>query len=534
MKKNAILSLLLAAIMLLASCTNTPAQDTNNPDGTSGQPTSDSSSNTSSPSGPSGGTDPTPAVPKRTEINFSAAEAFSTFDPHYPILSAESGPIRQMYETFCLVEDDYTLTPLLAERYEVAEDGVTYTFYLRKGIKFHNGEELKADDVIFSLQRAKDSPYQYPYTYCMTGFEKVDEYTVKITSEYQFALFAHLVSGIAIVNEKQCTEAGDSFKEHPCGTGAYYFDSQQPNVSLTLKAFEDSWRGSPSIKTINYKVITDPSSALIAFESGEIDMVSVPTADWEMIKAQNKWETVLIDTVQTTYVVYNNEVAPFNDVRVRQAINHAIDRETMVIIAYDGIAEAADVMANPHIVFGATADTTTYEYNPEKARQLLAEAGYPNGLDIPPIQTIGAWIEKVATILQSNLADVGIRTTIEMRESADYVTDLISGNYAIGGMNSNVGYDFSIYSALYQSNYINSNNLARYSNPRVDELFTLGAKTIDPSARQSIYKELIDILQKDAVYAPVFFVKMAYAYNRDLNYRLRVQGTRLFDCSWKS
>jgi len=301
---------------------------------------------------------------------------------------------------------------------------------------------------------------------------------------------------------------------------------------MNLVAFEDYWGGAPSIKKINWRVINDTSTALIAFESGELDVISVPTANWEAIKAQNKWTTRLYDLIHVTYVVVNHEVAPFNNVLVRQAINHAINREDMVLMAADGIAKPAFTMANPDFIFGATDDVTVYNYDPAKAKALLAQAGYPNGLTIPPIITITGYFEKVATILQANLDAIGVKTNVEIREVSTYASGMITGDFAIGIMGIVVGQDYDMYRATYATDRINNLNLARYSNSKVDELFNIAGQTLDREQRLKYYKELISIVQDDAVYAPVFFRQTPMAYDKNLNYKQRLNYVYLKECNW--
>jgi len=469
---------------------------------------------------------------KRTDINLTDSQAFTTLDPHFSGLTVNETAFAQIYETLFLVEDDMSLTPLLAESYDVTDDGLTFTFHLRKGVKFHNGDVFTADDVIYTLERVASSPYMYTYVEPMASFKKIDDYTVEIKAKYKFAQFANYMSYLYILNAKHAKKVGDNLGEDPCGTGPYKFDSQRKNVSMNLVAFEDYWGGVPSIKTLNWKIIEDTSTALIAFESGELDVISVPTANWEAIKAQNKWTAKLYDSIHITYVVVNHEVPPFNNVLVRRAINHAINREDMVLIAFDGMAKPAFTMANADFIFGATDDVTVYNYDPAKAKALLAQAGYPNGLTIPPIQTIGAYFEKVATILQANLEEIGIKTSVEMNELSTYETNITKGNFAIGIMGIILAQDYDMYRLIYATDLIDTLNLARYSNHRVDELFDLGGQTLDRDQRLKYYKELISIVQDDAVYAPVFFRQFPIAHDKNLNYKRHLNLAYFKECSW--
>ena len=471
----------------------------------------------------------------RTDLNLVVLEVFSNMDPHYLARLVDGLIAYQIYESLFLVEDDQSMTPSLAERYEVSPDGLVYTFHLRRGVTFCNGDVFTADDVIFSLERAMTSPVLFTETEQIESFEKVDDYTVRIRSKDVSAVFARYVSGIFIVNSRHVQQVGD-ISENPCGTGAYMFESQRRNVNITLTANENYWRGAPSIKTLNWEIMGNAAAALISFEAGELDLISVPSANWEAVKAQNRWTTELYPLNHVTFILMNNEIPPFNDIRIRQALSHAINREDMILLAMDGLAEPALTMANPNLVFGATSNVTVYDYNPQRARQLLAEAGYPNGLSIPPISTMGGvYFENVAITLQGALREIGITANIEVRDSVNYIPSLIAGDYSVGVIGATLVQDMDAYRQLYHTNAIdNSLNVARFSNARADELFDIGIRTIDTRARQAIYAELTEILQREAPYAPVFYRSQPIAHDRNLNYAHRLSFVLYRQLSWNN
>ncbi|MCL2006781.1 MAG: ABC transporter substrate-binding protein [Treponema sp.] len=478
----------------------------------------------------------TTAGAARTDLNMAVTEAFTTLDPHYITRIVDSLIVNQIYESLFLVEDDQSLTPQLAERFTVSADGLVYTFHLRRGVTFCNGDQFTADDAVFSLERAIESPVLFAQTELIESVRKIDDYTVEVRARSVSALFATYVGSLAMVNHRFVQSVGDLL-EVACGTGAYVFDSQRRNISITLAANENHWRGAPPIKTLNWTVYGNAAAALISFESGELDIIGVPSANWDTIVAQNQWTTELYPMNHTTYIMMNHEIPPFNDVRVRQAISHAINRDDMVILAFDGLASPALTMGNPELVFGYAQNFTSFDYNPQRARQLLAEAGYPSGLELPPILTLGgSYFENVAVVLQDALRNVGITTRVELRESATYVGSVLMGDYAIGVMGVQLFPDADAHRVIYHSNAINSSlNAARYRNPVVDELFEVGLATIDVPARLRVYAELIEILQRDAVYAPVFFRLVPMAHDRNLNYVHRSTASVLYrENSWRN
>ncbi len=516
MKKLALfLALCMLLTLVLAGCGDSPS--TNGQNGSQGQ----------GQSGPSSGGE------KRTDLHLALVEVPSVIDPHYSNLIVEQTIWSQIYETMVFIEDDGTERPVLATDYTVSDDGLTYTFNLRQGVKFHNGEELKASDVVFSINRCKESARMYSYVEPIAKVEAPDDYTAVITLSYQYAPFVQYVSSLAIINEKHCTEVGDdAFATNPCGTGPYMLDDWQQAISVSLTAFPNYWQGEASIKDVSWKIITDPSTALIAFEAGELDYASIPTANWEDIQNNDKYTSELSITNHTTYLILNHEVAPFDNKLVRQALNYAINKDDMCLMAADGLASVAVTMAKPGLVFGATEDCPTYSYDPEKAKSLLAEAGFPDGFDAGPIKTISGYFEKVAQIAQSNLSAIGVTSSVEMCESSSYMSDCISGNFGVAVMGVTLGRDYAMFDQIYCTQFIDNLDLARYSNSEVDELFKQGVATVDKAEREAIYKKVIDIVQEDAVYVPIFFKQKPIAYNPNLHVTTYLTSTFCYEWSW--
>lgn len=509
MKKHALLlGLSLALALMLCAC------DSGTP---STEPAADPSATDSGP---------------RTDLNLSSTEAVETLDPHYTARSADRAVEFQIYEPLYLIDDDSSEIPLLATDYSVSEDGLTYTFNIRQGVQFHNGEELKASDVVFSYERSMESAHMYSYVEPIVSVDAPDDYTFVIELKAAYAPFMQYVAAIPIVNEKQCLEAGEDFALNPCGTGPYTLSDYQQNVSLSLQSFPDYWDGEPPIHTVNIKVITDTSTALLSFEAGELDYVSVPTASWADVQASGKYNTLTPTSLAVAFLSMNNEVAPFDNKLVRQAVNYALNREDICLMSLDGLAEPISTIANPDYVFGVSDDCISYDYDPDKARELLAEAGFADGFDAGSILVSSGVLEKAAQVVQSNLADVGITATVEMSESSAVVTDCMSGNYTLACMQVGRYPDFATYDMLYQTQYIDNINLARYSNPEVDELFNRGVVTLDQNERLAIYDEILSIVQEDAVYAPMFTPVSPIAYAKELNLTTHLVGSFFKEYSW--
>ncbi len=518
MKKTALLLVLcmvFSAALFGCSDTGTTEGDSTTP------PASDNSENTGE------------QTPARTDLNLALTETPGTFDPHYTSLAVEQTILKQVYEPLIRIVGDGEEFPVLATEYTISEDGLAYTFNIREGVTFQNGDELTASDVVFSFERAKASAYLYTATEAISSIEAPDDHTVVITLSRVYAPFPQYLEQVYIISEDYYNEVGeDTFAAEPCGTGPYTLADYQTAVSATMEAYPDYWGGEAAIKTLNFKVISDTSTTLIAFEAGELDCIGVPPANWADIEASGKYSTQIVSGVNVGFMMMNHEVEPFNDKLVRQAISHAINRDDVCLMAMDGMAVPAYMLPNPDQVTGATEDTVMLQYDPEKAMELLAQAGFPDGFDAGPIKVTSGLVEKVAQVVQSNLAAVGIDSTIEIVELTAYSTDLTNGNYGLGITAATIGYDFSMYSIAYTSSAIGSFNFARYQNPEVDSLFSEALSTVDSEARNAVYKQILDIIQDDAVYVPIFYPATGSAANPNLNYNLD-RGNVYYDWSWK-
>jgi peptide/nickel transport system substrate-binding protein len=468
----------------------------------------------------------------RDDVNIVLEADIATLDPQMSASTCDIQVFINIYDTLVDIDDDGNFIGNLSENWDISEDGLSYTFYLRKGVKFHNGEELKASDVVFSFNRGKESPYLEGQLVAIKDVEAIDDYTVKINLNYSYApLLLALYDQVQILNEKAVTEAGDSYGEHPIGTGAYKFVSHNIGEKVVLERFDDYFKGKAPIKNVVFKVITDENTALIALETGDADfsykipMISVPS-----VMGNKDLATYEIDTVRLNYVLMNTEQAPFDNVKLRQAINYAIDKYTIVQVAEEGMGEVTDSIFSPDI-FGYS-DIDGYEYNPEKAKELLKEAGYGDGLTLT-FKTLDGIYKKAAEIIQENLRNVGITVNIEVEEKNAYIQDLVSGNYEFGNIGVSVGKDADQYSIVFMSG--EQANFSKYSDEELDNLFAKGRETIDKTRRLEIYKEVAQKISDEAVIVPLYYPKIICVSRSklDVGYIDPQEHTKVYYMNWK-
>lgn len=452
----------------------------------------------------------------------------------------------QIYEGLMNYDDlNGEAVPQLAESYEISEDQTEYTFHLRQDVYFHNGEQMKASDVIFSFNRAMQ-PEMMSSSYCtnIASIEALDDYTVKFTLTEPFAPFLVNISWVFIYSEKEVTEQGAEFgtKLALAGTGPYMLSEMDPNVKISVTAFPDYYLGEAAIKNINFSVLTDADAGMIAFESGQLDWYGIGSAEeYERITAMNGFAGEALVANHVTFMVVNpttgNEA--LKNEKVRQAIAYAINKEELNYASFSGYAKEADFMDSPDYEAGAPKGGDAYEYNPEKAKELLAEAGYANGVDCGTILTYSSgYYGTCATAIQAQLAAVGIQVEVEL-------VDLSAGLARI--RQNTMEYDMSVSGYGGTGDYDNvrtfldgrliTNSVdyagAGYDQDWINEKIDAAASVADPASRAVIYEELHNYINNTATQLPLFHKSTFYAWNENLNVVNRTTYPRFYEWSWK-
>lgn len=484
---------------MLAGCSSSGGQTSQNPSGTS-QPSQGAQS----------------GEEKRDYLNLALGANLAILDPQYSTTASEWDLNIDIYDTLVDgVDGDITVfKPCLAESWEISEDGTEYTFHLKEGVKFHNGDPLTADDVVYSINRNMTSPVTSSTTYMMKEVVKVDEKTVKVILNYPYKPFMSMMANfnMGIVNKKLVEQYGNGTPEMVCGTGAYKLESWKTGESIVLKANEDYHGTVPYFKTVTYKIMTNTAAATMAFENGEIDMLSgMGTEDIET--ALENPENKLVEVRRNTwrYLAMNQNMDVFKDVRVRQAICHALDRDSINLIAYDGEMYTDNDLLLGKNSEGYTENIPKYEYNVEKAKELLAEAGVSN-LTLK-LTFIAEYQASLATAVQSCLNAVGINVEMNGLETAAWSEALVGGDYELGLMEmSTLPYntDRAFFAVFHSEGYYNIGN---YFSDEVDEMIIKARTETDEATRVGIYERLAYKVREDAPYAPIVMLKAQVLMN---------------------
>lgn len=485
-----------------------------------------------------GQTDPGTTSEDKDSVSLCVEGAISTLDPYETLAYTSWYVFNNIYETLVINDDDGNVQPCLATAWEPSEDGLVYTFTLVDGAKFHDGSAFTAEDAAYSLMEAKNHAAMNIYTNMIESAEATDDTTLTVTLNRPYASFVSLMSELPIVSS-EFYAAQTNNTEVGCGTGPYMLESVDMNNLVVLKAFSDYRQGEAAIKTVNMKVISDASTAVVALESGDLDFLTLYNMSaYADLDANDKFETELCATLHTAYTSFNLEVEPLDNKLLRQALSYAIDYENVILVAYEGLAKRAYALMGEN-AFGADfSDMVKYEYNPEKAAELLAEAGFAGGLNFADYGVQysyipGGYHEKIAQCIQQNWADIGVTVELVANENID--SDAPAGNFQIATEGGTYTSDMAFMSAMYATSGIGSNNYSRYSNERVDELFSLADATTDSNERAAYYKEICEITAEDALCIPVQHKEIPYVWYKDLNAVVHLSSAHpwyVYEWSW--
>lgn len=420
--------------------------------------------------------------------------------------------------------------PALAESWEISDDGKVYTFKLHDGVKFHDGSSFDAEDVKFSLDRARadDSTNAQKGLFAQIDtVEVVDPATVKVTLKQPQGSFLYNMGwGDAVI---VAPESADGNKEKPVGTGPFKFDSWAKGSSITIVKNPDYWGDPVALDKAEFRIIPDAAAAIPALLSGDVQAFpNMPAGDaLAQIQSDPRFEVVIGSTEGETVLSTNNKKPPFDNLKVRQAIAHALNREE--IIAGNGSGLGTPIGSHFSPGNAAYVDLTgTYPFDPEKAKALLAEAGHPDGfkatLKLPP----PSYARDGGQVIASQLRNVGIELEIIPVEWADWLEQVFK----------NKDYDLSIVSHTEPNDigiYARKDYYFQYDNPAFDKIIAELDVTSDDAKRNELYRQAQEIIAKDAVNGFLFQLPKVGVWDAKLEGMWEnspVQATDLTEVKW--
>lgn len=470
---------------------------------------------------------------RKTDIVIAVSAEAVTLDPQGGWDGNSLIVMRQMFNGLVKYDDNMQIVGDLAESWDFTSD-TSVTFKLKQGVKFHNGEEMKAEDVVFSIERAMASPKVQSFTSNIESVAADDDYTVTVTTSIPYApLMSNLChSANYIVSKKAVEEAGDNFPQAPVGTGAFKFVSWDSGNKIVLERFEDYFASDVLPTTLTFRYMSEGAARTIALETGEVDVVNtVAASDADRVANEDGLTLVNSVTPKIEYLSMNQKITPYANKLVRQAINYAIDRDSLNLLATAGYSEVTDSVVSS-AVSGYTDDVSHYEYNPEKAKELLAEAGYPNGFSTYIV--VGTEARNTeATLIQANLHDIGIEMDIRQMDSTAALEAINNGDddMFLQSYNNTTGDpDTSLYLLFHSTVPASSGNRSFTNIPEVDALLDAGRAEVDTTRRMEIYKQIQQILTDEAVWVPLYSISNSAGIRSDLQgYTTHPSGYVIYD-----
>ena len=470
------------------------------------------------------------APQRRTLIDSRDRYDPKTLDPALATDVPSGRAVAYVFDGLTRFTPDARLEPALAERWEVSPDGKVYTFHLRRGVRFHDGTPFVARHVVQSFQRVLDPATKstgpwvlYPVdgarafadgkAQSIRGLQAPDDSTLRITLERPVAIFLKLLA-MPVASIVPDSVAAD-FRENPIGTGPWKFVEWRHDDYLLFARNAEYFDGPPKTDSLRARIIREASTAVAEFEVGNVDLLYVPEAESRRWEETDERSAMLesAPALRLWYIGINTTRGPLRDVRVRQAINHAIDVGVILERLVGGRGSlAAGVI--PPVLEGADTTRRPYAHDVNRAKQLLTEAGFPNGIDIELWHSEDATFSRVAQSIQSYLAEAGIRARLVQREAAamraaarNGETDMVLKDWYADYPDA----ENFLYPLLHTANHGIGGNVSFYSNPAFDRLVDQSRVELDSARRISLYRQADSIAFVDAPMAFLFFYNELYA-----------------------
>lgn len=451
-------------------------------------------------------------------FNFATNQDIPHLDPHGTSANTSFRVTYMLYDR--LVTYDGTTTdviPQLAEKWEISDDGLTYTFHMNTEAKFHDGTPVTAESVKYSYTRAmevgKSAAGQFKNVINKDSFEVVDEHTIKITLEKPFAPFLKTLGTVFanIVNPKLADNHGSDLGEayladKDMGSGPYVLESWDRGQKLVLKANEDYWGTVPTLKTVNILIVNEPSTARLMMEKGEVDLIDYAMISPDVLnQMEGKNDITIVNSpgYQIDDIAINTEKEYLKDPKVRQALAHAVNYDSIIDdILLGGAKRIGGIV--PEGMFGYNADVTMYDFDLEKSKALLKEAGFDDGFSLEIAISENNEVRKnIAVMMQSDFKKIGIDLQIKTLAWPTFLDLVTTGKHQLALAAWTPDYadpDYNLWYFAHSSSKGPGFNLAFYDNPKVDKLLEEGRSTVDEAIRDKNYQEIQQIMSDEVPY----------------------------------
>ena len=466
------------------------------------------------------------------DVVMAVASTFTTTDPWDANDTLSMAVAKSFYEGLFGFDEKMALRNVLAESYTVSDDGLVYTIKVRKGVKFHDGTDFNAAAVKANLDRIIDPAQalkRRSIFAVIKGTEVVDEYTAKVTLHEPFSPFVYDLAhpSAVMISPAALAKYGKEVAFHPVGTGPYTFVEWKQTDYLKVKKNPNYWReGLPKIDSITWMPVVDNNTRSAMMRTGEADFTyPVPYEQASVLEKEEKLNVVAAPSIIQRYLTMNSQQKPFNDLRVRQAINYAINKQALAKVAFNGYAFPMEGVLPQGVEYAIK--TGPWPYDVKKAKELLAEAGYPNGFETTLWSAYNhTTAQKVIQFVQGQLAQVGIKAKVEALEAGQRVEKVESWQdpktapvriYYTGWSTSTGEPDWALRPLLH-SDYTPPKmyNIGYYKNDKVDAGISGALVTTDTAKKTALYNDVQNELWNDAAWVFLVTEKLLYATSKRL------------------
>jgi peptide/nickel transport system substrate-binding protein len=464
---------------------------------------------------------PAQTAPQRGgTLNIGFASDSKTLDPTFSVQFTERQVLYLVFNTLVRFGPDFSIHPELAESWRVENEGRRVVFKLRRGVRFHDGTEFDANAVKWNIERRLDpkvnSPQREQLSPVIENVEPIDPHTVAFNLKSPFAGLLSLLGERPgfMISPPAAEKAGNDFGDRPVGTGPFVFREWVRGSHINLERNPNYWEeGKPYLDRIVFRDIAGSVVGIQRLLTGEIDFVpDLSPQDIKPIEGRPRIGLVPITIGRWFSLQWHWNTAPFNNAKLRHAIAHAIDRQRLVQIVTDGRGTVSDG-PTPQGLWWYDASIKSDPYDPKKARDLLSEAGYPEGLDVVLSTPQIAVFNQINQLVQEQLAAVGVRATLQPASQSDWYARLVrrETNFSPTRWTQRPDPDGLLYILFHSQGFANTTG---YSNPKVDELLSKARQTFDQDERTKLYSEVQRLVVADLPMLPLFF-SVEYAAIRD-------------------
>ncbi|WP_192459535.1 ABC transporter substrate-binding protein [Musicola keenii] len=485
------------------------------------------------------------------DLTIGLASFTTSMDPQFYVGGANSAMARNIFDGLVNQNEKQQITPALAVSWKALND-TTWQFKLRPNVKFHDGSAFTADDVVASVKRvalaSKNSPSSYaPYVADIVDIKAIDPLTVEIHTQTPSALLLNNLSRIAIMPSRLAevpTETLNSGKE-VIGTGPFKFVSYAPDDKVVLQRNDDYWGGKPDWDTVTLRLVKNNGARVAALLSGDVDLIeSVPTADKSNIAKQSSLTTISVPGNRILYLHpdQDRDISPFaqgedgknplRKVEVRQAMSLAINRDAIVQRILDGQGLSSSQLV-PQGYQGYSRQIGAPVYDPAKAKQMLAQSGYPNGFTLTFHASNDRYPNdaKIAQALGQMFSQVGIKTEVVTMPGSVYFAKAAKREFSLvmGGAAIETGEASGVLGPLLETFGPNAGqgNRGRYSNAEFDRLLNQARSTLDEGQRDKLLQQATDLAMKEQGVIPLLFLSNTWAMKKGYSYAGRTDGYTL-------